>query len=144
MATDIIPPTQRAECIRLQAERTVAAYRELIAKSKGGLDDVALAAMGELFVQVRSLEGWLQPVAADAEAERAEEPDTEEPATLKAKLGEAWHTLHGIEQVARMLWDHPDADEETHGAAFTIRQAAQRGYEAIDEAQALLRNGGAA
>jgi hypothetical protein len=89
------------------------------------------------------IEEWIVEHEERATAASGADDALDEPATLKAMLGEAWHTFHGIQQVAQMLWDH-DADDTTHGAAFTMRQAAQRGYAVIDEAQALLAKGGAA
>jgi hypothetical protein len=46
-----------SEGIRLQAERTVAAYRTLVAKSREEADGIAIGALGELITETGNLSG---------------------------------------------------------------------------------------
>lgn len=74
MATTTISPTERAECIRLQSERVVRAYRGLVATPKNSQfadPDFPVGALGELMMEIRRLEGWLEPAADDESAERS-------------------------------------------------------------------------
>ncbi len=64
MATD----TQHLEGIRLQAERVVRAYHQLVAKAKEDPEGDWVEGLGALFVQVRQLDGWLQPAEGDADS----------------------------------------------------------------------------
>jgi hypothetical protein len=47
--------------------------------------------------------------------------------------------VHRIEQVAEMLTDRDSDDDAVHGAAFTIKQTAERTYTLIDDAKARNR-----
>ena len=58
------------EGVRLQAERVVRAYNELRAEAKSAnfkSDDFPVGKLGELFHQVRHLDGWLEPAPAEEE-----------------------------------------------------------------------------
>ena len=82
-------------------------------------------------------------VESDDEAQSEDEDDEDEP-TAKDMLNDAWYIVHGIEQVAAMLRDHDGDADVMHGAAFTIKEAAERAYTLIDGAKELIREGGAA
>jgi hypothetical protein len=58
-----------SEGIRLQAERVVRAHKELCAAAKSAGDDFPTDKLGELFQQVRALDGWLQPTETDTRAD---------------------------------------------------------------------------
>jgi hypothetical protein len=86
---------------------------------------------------------WIEHEEADdsgAEAVRAaiaalpERSDNDEP-TAKELLGQCYHHLHGIEQVASMLYDNGDQAEEAYGAAHTIKHMAAAAYELVDTAK---------
>lgn len=69
MATESISPTQRAECIKLQAERVVRAYNDLRTTAHSAdfkNDDFPVGRFAELVQQIKLLDGWLQPVEGDA------------------------------------------------------------------------------
>lgn len=73
----------------------------------------------------------------DERARMAEVPasrDDDEP-TAKELLGQCWHHVHGIEQIASMLYQRDDNSEEASGAAHAISHMAAAAYELIDTAK---------
>ena len=62
---------KRDECIRLSAERVVAAYRDLVAEP-GALSNpegLGMAKLGDLFLKCRMLAGWLDEDQREPEHE---------------------------------------------------------------------------
>jgi hypothetical protein len=80
MANQSISPTQRAECIRLQADRVVRAYRTLRASAHSAdftSDDFPVGLFAELFQQIKQLDGWLDTPPSDPEPDSVAETDSE-------------------------------------------------------------------
>jgi hypothetical protein len=64
MAIESISPAQRAECIRMQAERVCRAYKALREAPKSAefqSDDFPVGHFATLVTEIRRLDGWLEP-----------------------------------------------------------------------------------
>lgn len=68
-------------------------------------------------------------------AERATDDEEHDEPTAKELLGQCWHHLHGIEQIAAMLYDNADQTEEAYGSAHAIKHLAATAHGLIDTAK---------